>query len=199
MQTRAGTPYYISPEVLAGNYNELCDMWSCGCILYILLCGYPPFGGDDDQEIIENVLKMKFSFDDDAWVGVSAEAKDLIKKLITRPERRLTAQEALGHKWFKKVFKNDDIDEKREIIHKEKIKSFKGFMKTAKLQQAALTAIAVNASADDIRDLKEMFQQLDVNGDGSISLDELKEGLGKKENGETLYKLLKAADTDNSG
>lgn len=51
MNTKAGTPCYISPEVLTGNYGAECDMWSCGCMLYILLAGYPPFEGDDDYEL----------------------------------------------------------------------------------------------------------------------------------------------------
>ena len=91
MNTRAGTPNYISPEVLAGNYSIDCDCWSAGCILYILLCGYPPFFGDDDQEILQMVAKGKFDFDGEEWLEVSKEAKDLIKKLICKPEKRLTA------------------------------------------------------------------------------------------------------------
>jgi calcium-dependent protein kinase len=52
MKSRAGTPYYMAKEVLAGNYDLSCDMWSAGCMLYILLCGYPPFYGDDKEEIM---------------------------------------------------------------------------------------------------------------------------------------------------
>jgi len=95
MKTKAGTPYYISPEVLTGNYDISCDMWSAGCILYILLCGYPPFYGDDDQEILKMVKKGDFDFDGEEWDEVSEDAKDLIRKLVCKPERRLTAGEAL--------------------------------------------------------------------------------------------------------
>ena len=95
MQTSAGTPAYISPEVLAGNYGVEADMWSAGCILYILLCGYPPFYGDDDNEILGMVMKGKFDFDGEEREEISKEAKDLIKKLICKPEKRLTAAEAL--------------------------------------------------------------------------------------------------------
>lgn len=72
-------------------------------------------------------------------------------------------------------------------------------MKNQKLQQAALTAIAVQASPDDIKELKDIFRALDKNGDGTITLEELKAGLGHKENAETLISLLEGADTDNSG
>ena len=106
MKTRAGTPYYISPEVLTGNYDMSCDMWSAGCILYILLCGYPAFYGDDDQEILRMVQKGVFDFDGEEWEDVSGDAKDLIKKLITKPEKRLTAQEAINHRWVKTLGAN---------------------------------------------------------------------------------------------
>ena len=143
------------------------------------------------------VQKGKYDFDGEEWEEISKEAKDLIKKLITKPERRLTAQEALDHKWFKIQLKGDDAQPK--YLKKRNLNAFKKFMKGQKLQQAALTAIAVQASPDDIKDLKETFQALDKNGDGSITFEELKAGLGHKENAETLIELLRGADTDNSG
>ena len=124
MTTRAGTPNYISPEVLAGNYGVECDLWSAGCILYILLCGYPPFYGDDDMEILEMVQRGKFDFDGEEWDDISKEAKDLIKHLICKPEKRLSAQEALEHKWLKMYCKENKSEQLA------KIKNVKGLQKT---------------------------------------------------------------------
>mmetsp|Transcript_106562 Transcript_106562/g.159431 ORF Transcript_106562/g.159431 Transcript_106562/m.159431 type:complete len:86 (-) Transcript_106562:612-869(-) len=85
MHTKAGTPYYISPEVLKGDYDESCDVWSSGVILYILLSGVPPFYGNTDPEILNMVKKGVYSFDIPEFKGVSEAAKDLIKKMITAP------------------------------------------------------------------------------------------------------------------
>lgn len=78
-------------------------MWSLGCILYCFLCGYPPFFGDDNVETLAMVKEGKFTFDPEDWGNVSKSAKDLIKKLICKPEKRLSAQEALAHPWFKQT------------------------------------------------------------------------------------------------
>lgn len=183
MKSRAGTPYYISPEVLTGNYDVSCDMWSAGCMLYILLCGYPPFYGDDNQEILAMVQKGVFDFDGEEWDTVSNEAKDLIKKLITKPERRLTAQEALNHKWIKTLTaKKQD----GKLLSKLNIGTMKQFQHSQKLKQVALMTIAVQSDPKEMEELKNIFQELDKNGDGSISFEELQQGLGKRENGEEL-------------
>lgn len=156
MKTRAGTPYYISPEVLAGNYDVSCDMWSAGCMLYILLCGYPPFYGDNNQEILQMVQRGSFDFDGEEWDVISSDAKDLIKKLICRPERRLTAQECLNHTWMKSHNSVSNADAHAQV-RKLKIGNMKNFCKAEKLKQVALMAIAVHSDPNDIKELKEIF------------------------------------------
>ena len=126
---------------------------------------------------------------------MSKDAKDLIKKLIAKPEKRLNAPEALDHKWFKNFGK----DKNKQFLKKRNLKAFKNYVKIGRMQQAALTAIAVQASPEHIKELKSTFQALDKNGDGTITFDELKAGLGHKESADSLMALLKSADTDNTG
>jgi len=103
MKTKAGTPYYLAPQVLKGLYNETCDVWSCGIILFVVLCGYPPFTGSSDQEIFKKILRGKVDFPNmkDDGFEISAESKDLILQMISYNEKkRPSAKECLKHPWI---------------------------------------------------------------------------------------------------
>lgn len=101
MRHKYGTPYYIAPEVLNRMYDEKCDVWSCGVIMYILLCGQPPFKGKNHKEIFEKIRAGKYSFSQPEWTDISREAKQLIRKMLTyNPDERVSAEEALNDEWI---------------------------------------------------------------------------------------------------
>lgn len=101
LDEKLGTPYYIAPEVLKKSYNEKCDIWSCGVILYILLSGTPPFNGSNDNAIMQKVKTGKYSMSGTEWDAISEDAKDLISKMLTYdPEKRPSAEACLQHKWI---------------------------------------------------------------------------------------------------
>eukprot|EP00299_Pterocystis_sp_00344_P012669 c6114_g1_i3.p1 GENE.c6114_g1_i3~~c6114_g1_i3.p1 ORF type:complete len:201 (+),score=52.24 c6114_g1_i3:524-1126(+) len=102
---RAGTPYYIAPEILkqgeTPNLGTASDLWSLGVVLYTLLCGYPPFYDDDLPNLFALITAGKFEFDEENWSGCSEAAKDLIRRLlVVDPRFRLTANEVLEHPWI---------------------------------------------------------------------------------------------------
>lgn len=193
MSTRAGTPYYISPEVLDGKYNQSCDIWSAGVILYILLCGYPPFYGNSDREILDAVKTGDFNFEGEEWESVSDDAKDLISKMLTKPAQRLTASQVLEHTWFKTEKKKDKININVQIL--------KNFIAATKLQKVVLTCMASQLSENEIMDLGKIFLSLDKNGDGTLTFEELTEGLSKLPdfNTKEIQDLMASMDTDKSG
>lgn len=101
LREKLGTPYYIAPEVLNKKYNEKCDIWSAGIIVYIILSGTPPFNGNSDAEIMKRVKAGKYTFDIPEFKNVSEKAKDFISKLLTYdPEKRVSAADALKHPWI---------------------------------------------------------------------------------------------------
>ena len=132
MHQTYGTPYYIAPEILAGEYNEKCDIWSCGVIMYILLCGRPPFDGENDDEILENVSKAVYKVSGPIWSRVSVEGIDMIKKMLCFDiEKRIGAAAAIGHPW---IVKNTETILFEEFINSEALKNLKEFNASTKLQ-----------------------------------------------------------------
>lgn len=116
MQGVYGTAYYVAPEVLAGQYDEKCDIWSVGVILYMLLSGNPPFNGNSDLAIIEAVKRGEYEIEGGVWDEISDSAKDLVMKmLIHNPEHRISAQEALNHPWFREALQSSGKN--KEKIH----------------------------------------------------------------------------------
>eukprot|EP01089_Gocevia_fonbrunei_P001934 TRINITY_DN1187_c0_g1_i1.p1 TRINITY_DN1187_c0_g1~~TRINITY_DN1187_c0_g1_i1.p1 ORF type:complete len:309 (-),score=95.33 TRINITY_DN1187_c0_g1_i1:82-1008(-) len=109
MQTACGTPGYVAPEVLkAEGYGSEVDMWSIGVITYILLCGFPPFYSESVPEVFEQIMKAEYDYPEEYWDEISPEAKDFIDHLlVVEVKKRLTAKQALEHKWLKKDEKKD--------------------------------------------------------------------------------------------
>mmetsp|Transcript_9995 Transcript_9995/g.16068 ORF Transcript_9995/g.16068 Transcript_9995/m.16068 type:complete len:231 (-) Transcript_9995:76-768(-) len=104
MTNSVGTAYYMAPELLEGKYDKSCDIWSVGTVVYILSCGYPPFNGETDPDIFENIKRGQFEFPARQWSARSDEAKDFIKCLLRRdPRKRFTASEAMCHPWIKNL------------------------------------------------------------------------------------------------
>jgi len=171
MTEKAGTPYYVAPEVLNQSYNEKCDIWSAGVIMYIMLVGFPPFNGRSDDEILSAVKKGKLKFPSKYWKKHSKEAKDLISQmLVLNPDERISASEALEHPWM--------VTNTEETIPDEEVAnvyySLKRYKVYQKLQQAALCYIVTHMDAqEDIDGINSTFKALDANHDGKLSLEEI--------------------------
>ena len=201
-----GTSFYIAPEVLKNGYNEKCDLWSCGVILYILLCGSPPFYGKNEKEIFSKILSGNFSFRHKIWNKISNEAKNLVKRMLEiNPDKRLSARDALKDKWFE-INKNSIIN-KKNTNYSIFIKNITEFRAEQKLQQATLAFLVHNfAPKEELDELKEIFFCFDKNGDGKISKEEFVTGLSNTNNlnnilkkGNNIDGLIKNIDTDNNG
>ena len=192
-----GSPYYMAPEVLKRNYGPEVDVWSAGVILYILLCGVPPFWAETEQGVAQAILRGILDFKRDPWPKVSDSAKSLVRHMLEPdPKARYNAQQVLDHPWLQNAKKNPNVplDAVRSRL--------KQFSAMNKLKKRALQVIAESLGGEEIEGLKEMFEKMDTDNSGTITFEKLKVGLmqiGSQLTEQEARLLMDAADVDGKG
>lgn len=196
-----GSSFYISPEALEGNYSPKCDMWSAGVIMYILLCGQPPFNGSTDKEIFARVADGHFSMDQPIWRRISSPAKDLIRALINKNvDQRIDTRDALSHPWMSMTYQPSSNAE----FMVQAITNLRQFHSSTKLKDAVYTFIASHCLAStDTKEMREAFVTIDLNGDGKLSREELlaeyTKHMGIEQAESEVQSLFLNVDTDHNG
>ena len=194
-----GSAYYIAPEVLSRNYTELCDLWSCGVIMYILLTGRPPFNGINEEEIMKKIKDGTYDMSRYPWGIISDDAKDLIQGLLqVNPKKRYTAKQALEHKWFKNEkikacqtvynIKNRQLNKLIDNLVKYRSDNI---LRCAVIALLVHNSIQLNQAHDGVK----LFNLIDKNGDGRITREELFNGLQPYKKDLSDEELRKQVDT----
>ena len=198
-----GNPVFEAPEVINNNYNEKCDVWAIGCMLYYLVSGSLPFWADYNYQIAEKVLIGKYDLEEgDIWFFVSEDVKDLIRQMLEYdPAKRLSAVEALKHPWFD-VLKNENKKPPKDLS--KALTNIYEFNSGTKLKQAVLAFFTKNLmSKQEVEQLTQQFQAIDKNGNGTLSTDEIMEAYknikGIYFNEAEVADLIRRVDADNSG
>jgi calcium-dependent protein kinase len=164
-----GSAYYIAPEVLTNNYDEKCDIWSLGIIMYILLTGKPPYAGKDTEIILRQVRNNPLVITPFKVIGLSNEAVSLLEMLLRlSPSQRIEAKQAVQHPWILKY--RESSSDGMEIL----LNNLKEFNCESKLKEAVHVFLASQIVAnEELKNIRKKFQQLDKNGDGKITKEEL--------------------------
>ncbi|CAN6470403.1 unnamed protein product [Victoria cruziana] len=193
-----GSPYYMAPEVLKRNYGPEIDIWSAGVILYILLCGVPPFWAESEQGVAQAILRGLIDFKREPWPSISDNAKNLVRQMLEPdPQRRLTAKQVLEHPWLQNAKKAPNVPLGDGV--KTRLKQFSMMNR---FKRRALRVIADHLSIEEVEDVKEMFRMMDTDNDGAVSHEELKAGLhkfGSQLAESEVQILMEAVDADNNG
>ena len=171
MHTILGTPYYVAPEVLKGDYDEKCDIWSIGALTYLLLSGEPPFKGDCNNAIFQKILKTEVKFDMKKWKHLSKEAMQFVRYCLDKnPDNRPNAIKALAHEWFSVLFTQVHSS---ILINKDIMMNIKHYMQCCNLKKYVLKYFINLMGHHEIKQFKHVFYAVDFKHDGTIDKDEL--------------------------
>ena len=176
-----GSLKYMAPEVFEGKYDEKCDIWSCGVILYILVMEEYPFNGKDDKEVIKKIKKGKYSFPDDFIEKSSNELRELIAKCLTLdPSKRISAKDALNDKFFNLYNTSEYFTHVTPAFLNKTINNIKRYEIRNPLQELCFTYFVHNyPNQDDIILINRVFSKFNTSNDGKMTMEELKKGLMK--------------------
>lgn len=192
----AGSSYYLAPEVLKKDYGKECDVWSCGVIMYLMLCGQPPFSGMSDQQIHQKIKKGEYRLHGRLWEPVSEAAKDLIRKMLAMdPKSRLTAEQVFLSHWIQQAADDDELDEDLLVEH---LHSLRSFASASRFKRATLVAVAQQANEEEVVKLRQSFKAIDKDGNGTLSMQEMKDALSAVTavDEQELARLLEAIDVN---
>lgn len=196
-----GTINYLAPEVILKRYDEKCDIWSCGVIMYILLSGTLPFKGGNKKATLNLICKGKFTMQGEYWDGISQEAKDLISQMMEfNPKIRISAKEAFNNVWVT----SSKVPNVRTSLIETTANNITSFRETHKLQRAVIRFIASQLlSQGEKNELNAIFKSLDTHGDGKITEQDLMtychKIFGEQLSQEEIHNIMLRIDTDNSG
>ncbi|XP_052198021.1 calcium-dependent protein kinase 28-like isoform X2 [Diospyros lotus] len=198
-QDIVGSAYYVAPEVLKRRSGPESDVWSIGVITYILLCGRRPFWDKTEDGIFKEVLRNKPDFRRKPWPTISSGAKDFVRKLLVKdPLARLTAAQALSHPWVREGGEALEIPLDISVLS-----NMRQFVKYSRLKQFALQALATTIDPEELADLRDQFDAMDVDKNGVISLEEMRQALAKdipwKLKESRVTEILQAIDSNTDG
>ena len=164
-----GTVYYVAPEVLTGNYDHKCDVWSIGVIMYMLLSGSPPFAGQQDYDIIQKIKTAIVVFEGPRWTGISPDAKAFVLYLLTREQaERPSALDAMNHRWIRAMLGEESTDSATSEIDIGVLTNIRQFSRQNAMRRAALGLIAMSVGQAELVTVEEEFRKLDKNKIGTI-------------------------------
>mmetsp|Transcript_53700 Transcript_53700/g.166268 ORF Transcript_53700/g.166268 Transcript_53700/m.166268 type:complete len:530 (-) Transcript_53700:57-1646(-) len=187
---------YTAPEVLTNEYTSQCDLWSFGVIVFILLLGYIPFSGSEKAQIAR-IQQGEYTVKKEPWNILSGDAQDFLTKLlVVKPDVRLTAEQALKHKWIQQ---RDAME--TGVMDKSMVDALMDFHKATAFRRAAMNMMAWSLTNEERAKVKQAFIEMDTKKTGTVSLPEFKRLLEEKfhvedEQARAIFQALDSQNKD---
>ncbi|CAG9333125.1 unnamed protein product [Blepharisma stoltei] len=196
-----GTLYYTAPEVFDKNYNEKCDLWSIGVIMYVLFSSSFPFRGQTNADTINLIKKGEYSLSIGRWNHASEGAKDLVRHLLVPEKDRYSASEAFSHSFINVNTRSESQDSLKISLVLDNLCSYHYENKLAEAIWTYITSQLI--SSKQKKELAEVFKILDTNGDGKLSKEELIESFKNQvintDINIDINQVISNVDSDHSG